>query len=416
MKLPHFRACCLVLLIPLVALILTGCRGGKDHPPAQQPVVRWSAGNDKMNFRYNFLENIETTTLYEATPETGTFSHHSHITYVDGVFYAWWDNHIKDENGSGQRGLLRRSTDQGKTWPPVEELFPPLDKMVPASEAYIGTIFQTANGFALVDGILYAVTDVAEWTGPGIAERSRISYGQLFRAVGPDGTLGEIFWLKEDPSPPAEGFPAYPAGDPELVNKINTFFDQPGQELQLIFTKPHPLSDDDHRLTEPTSSWKLEDGTLVRLYRDSGHKDAKTIGEEEETKSRRNYAVFSHDNGKTWSVPTRTSFPDACARSNAGKLPDSQVYVINNVLPLSPKKGGRALLAISLSRDGLNFDRTAVIRFLPPPMRYEGRAKSVGYQYPHSVVVGDDLWVMCSVNKEDIEVKRIPLEELYKIE
>ncbi|MBW1963525.1 MAG: exo-alpha-sialidase [Deltaproteobacteria bacterium] len=284
--------------------------------------------------------------------------------------------------------------------------------MIPASEAYIGTIFQTANGFALVDGVLYAVTDVAEWTGPSIADRNRISYGQLFRSVGPDGTLGDIYWLKEEPSPPAEGFPAYPAGDPELVKKIKNYFEQPGQEIQLIFTKPHPVSDDNHRLTEPTTSWSLEDGTLVRFYRDSGDKDAKAPAEVEETKSRRNYAVFSFDSGKTWTVPTRTTFPDACARSNAGKLPDGQVYVINNILPLSPKKGGRSLLAISLSRDGLNFDRTMVIRFLAPSMRYEGRAKSVGYQYPHSVVVGKDLWVMYSVNKEDIEVTRIPLKEL----
>jgi hypothetical protein len=57
-------------------------------------------------------------------------------------------------------------------------------------------------------------------------------------------------------------------------------------------------------------------------------------------------------------------------------------------------------------------DRVAVIRFIAPPMRYEGRAKSVGYAYPHSVVVGDHLWVVYSVNKEDIEIARIPLSEL----
>ena len=112
------------------------------------------------------------------------------------------------------------------------------------------------------------------------------------------------------------------------------------------------------------------------------------------------------------SLTPRTSFPDACARSNAGKLPDGQVYVVNNVLPLPTKKGGRSLLAISLSRDGLTFDRMAVIRFVAPAPRYEGRSKSIGYAYPHSVVVGEYLWVIYSVNKEDIEIARIPLSEL----
>ena len=70
------------------------------------------------------------------------------------------------------------------------------------------------------------------------------------------------------------------------------------------------------------------------------------------------------------------------------------------------------VLAISLSRDGLTFDRMAVIRFVAPNTRYEGRSKAVGYAYPHSAIVGDHLWVIYSVNKEDIEIARTPLSEL----
>ena len=73
------------------------------------------------------------------------------------------------------------------------------------------------------------------------------------------------------------------------------------------------------------------------------------------------------------------------------------------------------MLTISLSRDGLKFDRSAVIRFVSPPQRYLGKFKSKGYQYPHSVVVGEHLWVIYSVNKEDMEVARIPLAELYAL-
>ena len=73
------------------------------------------------------------------------------------------------------------------------------------------------------------------------------------------------------------------------------------------------------------------------------------------------------------------------------------------------------MLAISLSRDGLNFDRMAIIRFVAPPQRHKGKAKSIGYQYPHSVVVREHLWVIYSVNKEDMEVARIPLAELYSL-
>ncbi|MBE0679811.1 MAG: exo-alpha-sialidase [Bacteroidales bacterium] len=404
----------------------------------ERPVVRWTAyGSDDMNFIYNFPENLETNTLHLGTPETGTFNHHSHITFFKGVFYASWDTQAKDEHGPGQHGMMRRSTDRGRTWTPVEELFPPMDRYIPSSEAltansYRGRI-QTSNGFAVVDDILYAITEVDDHRGTSISNRKRFHAGRLCRSINPDGGLGEIFWLTAMAPDHVEGFPAYPAGDPVLVKKINEYFLQPGNEIQLDFSSPvpesdsstdawtpFPISDDNHRMIEQVPSYRAKDGTWVRLYRDAGLIDVNIPAEGpktelEESKSRRNYASYSYDNCTTWSVPSRTSFPDACAKSNAGKLPDGQVYVINNVLPLSTKDGGRSLLGISMSADGLNFDRVAVIRFIAPKMRYSGRAKSIGFQYPHSVVEGDSLWVIYSVNKEDIQVTRIPLSELNRI-
>jgi hypothetical protein len=241
--------------------------------------------------------------------------------------------------------------------------------MVPAAAPYGGTRFQTSNGFVVIDGALYAITDVAEWTVAGAKKgKPRIRIGRLCRSVRADGTLSEVFWLLAEAPQPVQGFPAYPAGDPEIVEKIESYFRQPGHEIQLHFARgAHPDSDDSHRMAEPTTAWRLADGAWVKLYRDNGRKGVRSLRESEKSKSRRNYAAYSFDDGKTWTRPTRTSFPDACSRSNAGTLPDGQVYVINNVLPLATKKGGRALLAISLSRDGLNFDRVAVIRFAPPP-------------------------------------------------
>jgi hypothetical protein len=385
--------------------------------PREMPVVQWTAARDQMNFRYDFLENIKTTKLLTATPETGTWNHHPYVTYFKGILFANWDTHARDENASGQHGVFRRSADGGKTWSPVEVLFPPLCANVPAAEPSQSTYFQTSYGFIVVDDSLYAVTDVAEWQRPDAKKiKPRIKIGLLCRAVHPDGALGDIFCLSDDQPAPAPDFPKYPAGEPTLVIKINAYFRQPANAPQLDFgTKAHPVSDDEHGTGEPVPAWQLVDGTWVKMYRDGGSIRARNLREEEASKVRRNYVSFSFDNGKSWSTPTRTSFPDACARSNAGRLPDGQIYVINNVLPLSTKKGGRSMLAISLSRDGLTFDRMAVIRFVAPEQRYEGRSKSIGYAYPHSVVIGDYLLLIYSINKEDIEIARIPLKELYTL-
>jgi hypothetical protein len=38
--------------------------------------------------------------------------------------------------------------------------------------------------------------------------------------------------------------------------------------------------------------------------------------------------------------------------------------------------------------------------------------KGAGFQYPSAVVVGDALWVIYSVGKEDVAVSRVPLASL----
>ena len=386
--------------------------------PDKLPVVEWTA-RDAPDFRYQFLEKVRTTKLLHATPESGTFSHHGYLAYHKRVLFANWDSHARDENSSGQHGMFRFSTDEGETWSDPRRLFPPLAENVPWSEENRLKPFQTSQGFVGIVGQLYAVTNVDRALRGKLHlfnEVSRFRVGLLARAVHTDGTLGKVFWLAEAAPHPEPGFPTYPVGDRSVVERIKAYFEQPDHLPQLVFgPRAHPDSDDGHRMTEPTQSWQLKSGVWVRLYRDVGSVHGTNRRQVEQSKSRRNYAAYSYDDGRTWTTPTRTNFPDSCARSNSGKLPDGQVYVINNVLPLSPKQGGRSMLAISLSRDGLKFDRSAVIRFVAPDKRYEGRAKSIGYQYPHSVVVGEYLWVIYSVNKEDVEVARIPLSELYDL-
>lgn len=402
----------------VAAVLQLGSLSAAEDPVAT-PVVNWTAGQ-AADFRYQFLDRVDTTPLLEATPETGTFSHHGHLAYHRGVLFAAWDSHARDENSSGQHGVFRYSTDRGATWSAPKPLFPPLADKVPWSEGNRSNPFQTSQGFAEIDGQLYAVTCVDKALQEKVYrfnEVSRTRVGFLAREVRADGTLGEVFWLSETAPAPEPGYPTLPAGDPVLVTKINAYFEEPANLRQLLFKpRQHPDSDDEHRMTEPTQAWRLADGTWVRLYRNQGTIHGKSRSEIEASRPRRHYASFSFDDGKTWTVPTRTNFPDTGSRANAGRLPDGQYYVINNPLPMSARQGGRAMLAISLSRDGLVFDRMAVIRFVAPPTRYAGNAKGGGgYQYPHSVVVGESLWVIYSVNKEDMEVARIPLSQLYKI-
>lgn len=340
--------------------------------------------------------------LFTASAEHGSYNHHSTIFAHRGVLYAAWSNHAIDEDGSGQRALWSRSADGGASWTAWQELFPPHDLVKPvAQQDWLEDRVLIPNGFAVVDNELYAVGEV-HVLGDG-----RRGLGRLARRVDDDDDLGPIFWVIDAPPAPRAGFPSYPAAtDPAFTAAAAAITDgltRPGLEptWEFMHRTCSPLAADGHRLCEPTQSWRLPDGTWVRLYRD--HDRSSNV----------NYMQTSVDNGHIWSTPMRTGFPDACSRSAAGQLPDGTAYVINN--PGREREhalgGGRLRdpLIISLASDGLTFDRHFVLAQGAPPQDFVGYGKNAGFQYPRATVLGDALFVMYSINKENIEVTAIPL-------
>ena len=326
-------------------------------------------------------------TIYQATPEVGTFSHHAQIFYHDGVFYASWSNHRTDEDAPGQRILYSLSYD-GEVWTEPRELFPPNDH--PGGSGQDGR-YMTAQrhsfrtGFAVVEGRVYALGTAMEWQAG-----SRRKLGELAREVRPDGALGPIFWLIPDPPRAKPGFPDYPsAADPafrELAAGIVA-------NASPITWNAYALkAADGHGIVELTS-FVRPDGTGVLLGRDADN-------------SRYMYASLGDPKARRWDPLVRVNIPDSPSLSDTGVLPDGRAYLIHN--PAS----ARDPLVISLSRDGIHFDRAWIIRQGAPPLAYRGMWKTRGYQYPSSVIAGDDLWVIYSDGKENVHVSKIPLESL----
>jgi hypothetical protein len=93
---------------------------------------------------------------------------------------------------------------------------------------------------------------------------------------------------------------------------------------------------------------------------------------------------------------------------------DSRVLTKRCFSRLGFRVAGRIVALLSMTRFAFcqSDDSMAAIRFIAPPMRYEGRSTSIGFAYPRSVVVRDHLCVIYPVNKEDLEIARIPLYEL----
>ena len=102
--------------------------------------------------------------------------------------------------------------------------------------------------------------------------------------------------------------------------------------------------------------------------------------------------------------------PDSDSMQCAGNLPDGEMFMVNN--PIATRR--RVPLTVTLSNDGHYFGKSYLVRTTPQKIRYQGGDKTEGYSYPGNTIWGDYLYISYATNKEDIEITRIPLDEIRK--
>ena len=143
------------------------------------------------------------------------------------------------------------------------------------------------------------------------------------------------------------------------------------------------------------------------------------------------YASVREGVGGAWPMPAPTNITDDVANFNAGNFPataglDGRPYLVSNALITFL----RDPLFLSTAPNGYAFTTTAAIGscedrvFASPPAqpwgclyREQGGAKEGGLQYPQALIAtappaAAGLYVVVSLNKEDIWVARTPLSDL----
>lgn len=128
--------------------------------------------------------------------------------------------------------------------------------------------------------------------------------------------------------------------------------------------------------------WLLPDDNLMALFRDN-------------RKSGYLYRAFSTDNGRTWSKPTQTNFPDATSKLHGIRLSDGRYVLVSNANPRQ-----RDPLTLSISEDGIVFNK----------MGYLVGGRRV--DYPHVLEHDGYLMVAFSGGKQSVEVLKIKISDL----
>jgi len=385
----------------LVLLPLVGGRWPVDPPAGpHSPITNHAEWRDERPVALPGVTRpqVESVFLYQPEREW-TYSHHPSITAFNGRLHALWSNGRQDEDAPGQRVLTASSTDF-LHW---TEPRPLVDSV--KDDAGVERVL-TAAGFHQHQGTLVAY--VGNY-GP------RKETTRLQAVTTRDGER----W-----SPPREvGIPVNPNHPP-----------QPTASGRLILTGniSFPYSDDPTGLAgwhmtglypeamaatikdDPASFWEVaqsqgwpaalcegafyqtRDGLLHMLLRNTGPKHRCRL-----------WVAGSRDDGTTWDSPRETDLSDTDAKFHVGCLPDGRFYYVGN-----PIGTGRMPLVLSLSADGVTFDRHYILGETPYRQRRPGRSKGGEYGYPHSLVHEGFLYVIVSRQKEAVEVLRVALTEL----
>ena len=358
--------------------------------------------------RYPKLD-VERTFIY--APEIAwTYSHHPHITCFKGRLCAMWSNGRVNEDDVGQRVLIT-SSDDFKAWTAPA----PLVDSLPGRHS---ELVLTAAGFHQHEGTLVACFGQYEYkpgalTG-GHRRPSDTSHMDVtLRALT---TTDGKTWT----GPVDLGLPIVPNHGPQAIrsgrlilsgNVTFPWTDDPSGLVGWTMSGVYPadMADDvvddsggfrpvAERLGLPTalcegSFYQTDDDVIHMMFR--SHTGFL-------------WHAGSTDDGETWSAPEPTAFTDDCAKFHFGRLPDGRFTYVGN-----PRTGGgRCPLVLSLSEDGVRFDRHHVLANEYYKMKRDGMHKGGQYGYPHTMVHDGRLYVIVSRRKEAVEVLRTPIDRL----
>ena len=322
-----------------------------------------------------------------------TYNHAPMLAYWRGFFWCQYLSTPMGEHSDPGITFLVKSRD-GINWEKPKVIFP-IYFFYEKSEKYVDVknqimhqrmgFYVAPNGKFLVFGH-YGGND-----GNGV--------GRVVREIKKDFTFGPIYFVRINET--WEGNISYPminsSNDKKLIEACNSFLNDPVRRIQ--WWEEDYLSEDSKKFYLPYerqkafSFYSISDSTKIGLF-----------------KSR--MTTYSLDGGKTWKEPRKSeTLKYGGAKIWGQKLENNQFALVYN--PTNNKN--RHPLAVATSKDGINFNELAVIHGEVPIKRYWGIEKRPGPQYVRGIIEGngnppgDDLWVVYSVNKEDIWISKIPI-------
>ena len=312
---------------------------------------------------------------------------HNYLIHHDGRFWAMWSDGPEIEDRVGQVVKYATSSD-GLNWDEPKFLTPYPPGSGPDSPHY-NTRHQEgfryiARGFWVREDQLLALVSLDEaagFFGPSLALRA-------FRWNGSARTWEDRGVVQENA---INNFPPkkLPGGEWGMLRRMHDYAKSGVQfliggvdGLDQWTSVPVVRAGENSLKAEEPVWWELPDGNLTALFRDNG-------------RSGYIFRSFSTNNGRAWSPPVKTDFPDARSKIFGMRLSDGRYAMVSN-----PHPKRRDPLVLSLSNDGMVFNR----------MFYLVGGRPV--DYPHMIEHGGHLYIAHSGGKRSVEIERVSFKDL----
>ena len=219
--------------------------------------------------------------------------------------------------------------------------------------------------------------------------------GRVVREVRADGSLGPIYFIHYNPAwnPGNTSYPFYTSSkDKGFIADCNELMATPLMMMQWVEETDRndpliPL----HKDYKAFNFYHLPDGHVIGLWKNG-------------------LTGYSKDEGRTWSRVIRAPhIVTSNAKIWGQKTADGGYATVYNPSEF------RWPLAISTSKDGLDYTNLLLVNGEISAARYGGNYKNYGPQYTRGVEEGNgtppdgNIWITYSMNKEDIWVGAIPV-------
>jgi len=382
------------LLAALLALALPYSLSAKDlspPDPAKNPESALMLTGDWLpedthQIDYSKLPKIpsEHVVVCDVRAQKGV-NQHNYLIHHKGQFYIMWSDGPAKEDRVGQRVKFATSPD-GLDWSEPEYMTP-----IPPGSGPDSPHNNTrtdkghrwiSRGFWEREGELYALVsfdEAAGFFGPGL----ELHAFQL-QADGSWKDTGVIAKNAINNFPPKK----ISTGDwmmsrrPYNYKDTETHFMVGGVKSIDDWESYPVLGTNSELAAEEPLWWMLPDKGLMALFRDN-------------RRSGYIYRSFSTDDGRTWSKPIQTNFPDARSKIHGFQLADGRYVLVSNS---NPRK--RDPLTLAISDGGMVFNKLGWL------------VGNRHVDYPHSMQHGEHLYVAFAGFKETVEVLKIRISDL----